>query len=106
LTAIAAAALSIVPMFATVVDEIAVRTLPTVANVRMTGRPTIPGQPVPGPSAYAEWVNPDSALFVAVIGYVLVMVLGMWLWMGMLRLRERTRLLAAASQTERPTSAS
>lgn len=55
-----------------------------------------PALPIPW---HAQWVNPDSALLVAVIGYVLVMLLGVWLWMGMLRLRERTRLLAGGNQT-------
>ncbi len=38
---------------------------------------------------HAMWINPDSALFVAVVGYTLVILLGLWLWLGTLRLRER-----------------
>jgi hypothetical protein len=85
-----------------VIDRIGRTTIPAIAGYSPISlpRPALPGQ---APAVrlsdpwYTEWVNPDSALFVAVIGYVLVMLLGVWLWIGMLRLRERTMHLARCS---------
>lgn len=89
-----------------VIDLIGRTTIPAIAGYLPTSppRPALPGQAPavrPPDPWYTEWVNPDSALLVAVIGYVLVMLLGVWLWMGMLRLRERM-VRIAASEAPKP----
>jgi hypothetical protein len=85
-----------------IIDWIGVKTIPTL--LRGPSQPAVfnrPSPPMPQQTIpwHAEWINPDSALFVAVIGYALVILLGLWLWLGTLRLRERLRRIEPSGLT-------
>jgi hypothetical protein len=106
-TAIVAAAITIMAFAVPpLIDWAGRRTIPALGQGGGPNWPTPLGRaaqaaPAPPIPWHAQWINPDSALLVAVVGYTLVMLLGVWLWMGMLRLRERLRL----SVTQRVTTA-